>query len=872
MPRFNLRQYLWLCTLFLALALPALRWGSPVLAFAAAVASFASLLFLARQALALQQQSQHWRDVLETLPSPLLVQDEVGIFRDCNPAFAHLLGKTPADCCGLGWADVLGKAEASRLRLADPTAWACAPQQIEILPLGKPARDFLAQRFVLRQGPGGLKRFGLLLADIQPLQDQAAQALAHELRFRQLAEQSPLGLLFLDQGTISYANPPAASMLGCASNLSRQALAGLVCDEDANKVQLFLQNFLQNSASAAPQARRISFRVARPDGQVACLELHAQGVQEPLPLLVASLVDVSEQIDAERQARLAAKVLENASEGILITDAQARIIAVNAAFTRITGYTARDSIGKISRMFSGRGYREAISETMLNHLERAGHWQGEMSDRRKDGQIYPVWLSISAVRNELGHIENYVGVFTDFSSRKEAEARMYYLAHHDSLTGLPNRAALNERLSHAIVQARVHREMLAVLYLNLDRFKAINDSLGHSAGDALLTETTNRLQGCLREGDSLARLGGDEFAILLESLPHPGAVTEIAESILTALRPAFMLEGHEVFVTVSFGISLFPHDGETTQILLKNADVAMYCAKERGKNNYQFFAREMNAKAFERLMLDNSLRHAINRGEFELYYQPQISAQTGDVIGAEALLRWRHPELGMTSPASFIPVAEQNGLIVPIGDWVLHEACRQARAWLDDGYRFGRIAVNLSARQFAAADLLATVRHALDASSLSPEYLELEITESAIMHNPTEAITILENLRGMGLALSIDDFGTGYSSLARLKQYSLDNLKIDRSFVEGIPADHDDMAIVEAIIAVAHKLQLKVVAEGVETAEQFDFLKASGCDAIQGYLISKPLPASVIAQRLSNQQLLLQATRRPPLTLMAQNG
>ncbi|WP_373316961.1 bifunctional diguanylate cyclase/phosphodiesterase [Chitinolyticbacter albus] len=558
-----------------------------------------------------------------------------------------------------------------------------------------------------------------------------------------------------------------------------------------------------------------------------------------------------EGLAAARDARLSGQVFQNASEGILITDAQARIVAVNPAFSRITGFEAGEAIGRCSRMFGPKG--QELSPDMLHKLAEDGYWQGEMLDRRKGGEAYPAWLSISAVRDERGQVSNYVGVFSDYTNRKEAEQRLHFLANHDALTRLHNRSAMHEALAQAVARSGAERVQMALLFIDLDRFKAINDTLGHDVGDELLKVIASRLRDSVKSTDVIARLGGDEFTVLLENILHIDDVTHVAERLLQLLCQPIVIHGQELFVTCSIGISLYPGDGSLPAQLLKNADVAMYRAKELGKNNYQFFSPEMNARAFEHLVLETSLRHALERDELRLHFQPQIDVATNELEGVECLIRWEHPELGLVPPASFIPIAEENGLIVPIGEWVMRESCRLMRSWQDRGYMIPRVAINLSARQFLREQLPQQVAGALKAYDIAPQRLELEITESMIMQNPQRAVSVLGELRAMGVKLAIDDFGTGYSSLSNLKHFPLDTLKIDRSFIVGVPEDEDSAAITEAIIAMAKKLRLKVVAEGVETLGQMLYMRRSGCHVVQGYLYAMPLDDEALLRYLARE-------------------
>ena len=430
---------------------------------------------------------------------------------------------------------------------------------------------------------------------------------------------------------------------------------------------------------------------------------------------------------------------------------------------------------------------------------------------------------------------------------------MRHLAHHDFLTDLPNRVLLNDRIAQAITLAERNRVQIAVMYMDLDRFKTVNDSLGHSVGDRLLQEVARRLRGAMRSSDTVSRQGGDEFVILMPDVADPAAVAHGAQKILDAVSKPYTIDGHELVTTPSLGISVYPTDGRDVETLLKNADAAMYHAKESGRNNYQFFTHDMNARAVERLSLERSLRRAIERSELRLHYQPQYEVGSGRIVGMEALIRWEHPELGLLLPGRFMPLAEESGLILPIGEWVLNEACRQSREWQDQGLQAVRIAVNISALQFSSIGFAATVEAALRSANLEARHLELEVTESVIMQGAERVTDSLEQLKTLGLELAIDDFGTGYSSLSYLKRFPIDKLKIDRSFVRDITTDKDDAAITSAIIALTHNLGLRAIAEGVETREQYEFLEREGCDEVQGFLFSKPLPAAQCVDLLKIQ-------------------
>ena len=466
------------------------------------------------------------------------------------------------------------------------------------------------------------------------------------------------------------------------------------------------------------------------------------------------------------------------------------------------------------------------------------------------------WVSVSGrpVFRPDGSFCGYRGAGKDITLQRESEERIRYLAHHDELTGLLNRSSLQEQLGHAVRQCQRHGRNLAVLFIDLDRFKNINDTLGHDAGDRLLIEVSRRLFGCLRDSDTVARWGGDEFVALLEEFGSPNDLIAVARRILEALARPYTIEHQELVVTASIGISTFPDDGLDASALLRAADIAMYRAKESGKNNFQYYSPQMNVHTFERLTLESSLRRALERGEFLLHYQPKVGARGEGVVGAEALIRWQHPEMGLVSPMQFIPLAEETGLIVPMGSWVLRTACAQSRTWQSSGLPKIRLGVNISSRQFRNEGLVGEVRNVLRDTGLDPDLLELEITESMLMHDPEQTVRMLNELTAIGIHLAIDDFGTGYSSLAYLKRFPVATLKIDRSFIQDVPADADGVAITLAILAMAHNLRIKVTAEGVETEQQLAFLQQHGCDEIQGYLSGRPLPAEDFARLLRSQQ------------------
>ncbi|UCV19471.1 EAL domain-containing protein [Ferribacterium limneticum] len=556
---------------------------------------------------------------------------------------------------------------------------------------------------------------------------------------------------------------------------------------------------------------------------------------------ITTYTDISEQRASAEREQLAQKVYTHTPAGIIFTDEAHRILSINPATTLMTGYEAFELLGQTVYGLITLD-EEHTQDAFERDLVLRASWQGELEVTRKNGDSFPAGTRVNRVDDpQSGLPAHYVWILADITERKQSEERMRHIAQHDALTGLPNRMALLMRLAQLLPEARRHGWKIAMMFLDLDRFKIINDTLGHQVGDELLREVACRLSAVVRETDFVARLGGDEFVIILPGISSAADAAVVAGKAIGALSSAIEANGHELHTSPSIGISLFPDDGPDGDTILKNADTAMYHAKAAGRNNFQFFATEMNQITSERLNIEHKLRHAIARNELALCFQPQFLAGDREPIGVEALLRWHHPTDGMISPARFIPVAEETGIIVEIGEWVLATACREMKRWIDAGLKPLRMAVNVSARQLRRRDFCETVANALTLSGLPAELLELEITESSVMENPQEAILILERLGRMGVTLAIDDFGTGYSSLAYLKLFPIDHLKIDRSFVADIETDLNDRAIAFGTIALAHSLGLKVIAEGVETEDQLELLRTNGCDEVQGFLLSKPL-------------------------------
>ena len=582
------------------------------------------------------------------------------------------------------------------------------------------------------------------------------------------------------------------------------------------------------------------------DGKTVCgytnFSIVLDNAGEPAYFLVY-IRDITDYHRTQEQLRLAAQVFEGIGESIIIADADRAILSVNRAFTQFTGYTADEVRGQRPNMFRSDKHEDTFYDALWQAVDKNGYWQGEVWSRKRSGEIYPQWISITAVPDDAGKTKHYISIATDISARKSAEERIHYLAHFDLLTDLPNRVLLQDRMAQAIATAERDQEEIAILFIDLDRFKQINDSLGHPIGDRVLKTVAERLKRCIRDSDTGARLGGDEFVVVLPKTGAEGSA-HVAQKIQESLSEPFLIGTHKLSITPSIGMSIYPHDGTELHTLIKNADSAVYRAKELGRNNFQFFTHTMTRAAFELMMVENDLRQALTNGELVLHYQPQIDLVSGAVIGAETLIRWNHPQKGLMYPNQFIQIAEDAGLIVPIGKWVLTEACRQNAEWLSDGLKPGRVAVNLSAVQFRHKGFSKIVEQILKDTGLEPRYLDIELTESVVMEDIEKSVATMQELAAMGVSLSIDDFGTGYSSLYYLKRLPLHKLKIDRTFVQDCAHDADDAAIVQAVIGLAHSLRLMVLAEGVEDVEQLHFLATHRCDALQGFYFSKPLSAA----------------------------
>lgn len=593
----------------------------------------------------------------------------------------------------------------------------------------------------------------------------------------------------------------------------------------------------------------------RHDGEIRLLAWWCRALSdengEPMGAL-STAQDITEHKKSERELRKLSQAIEQNPNSVIITDSEANIEYVNTAFTTATGYTLDEVIGKNPRLFqSGKTLPSAYSD-LWDHLKQGKSWHGEFINQGKDGTQFIEEVKIAPIFQADGSLSHYMAIKDDITEKKHTEERIHYLANYDLLTGLPNRAQFIERITYFINLAKRQDGEFAIMFLDLDHFKDINDTLGHSIGDILLVELAKRIRECLREEDTVSRLGGDEFILMLPNTTTQG-VANVAEKLLETIIKPFSIEQNELIVTASIGIAIYPIDGMDTETLSKNADTAMYQAKLNGRNDFRFFTKAMQESLSRNIQLTNALRHALEKDQLQVVYQPQVAIADTQFIGAEALLRWNHPELGNISPAEFIPIAEESGLILSIGEWVLRNAVKQAKEWIGLGFPPIIVAVNLSAVQFRHSHLPELVTKILDEIGLPPEYLELELTEAVAMHDPKSAYAIMDNLHDRGIRMSIDDFGTGYSSLSYLKKFKVYKLKIDQSFIRDISTDPEDKAIVNAVISMAHSLGLKAIAEGVETIEQFNYLREQGCDEVQGYFFSKPLTPESFNEFITTQ-------------------
>ncbi|MFZ2162484.1 MAG: EAL domain-containing protein [Sideroxyarcus sp.] len=695
-----------------------------------------------------------------------------------------------------------------------------------------------------RAADGSVNHIVAMIEDITE-RKRTEQALREsEDRFRSIFANALDGILLADAKTKKFimANPAMERMLG----YDRDELLCLGL-EDIHQEQDISANVEQfEKMTRGETTLAVGIPVKRKDGSIFYADIKGSSLNiGTRPCMMGVFRDISERNKSEAALRQAAAVFESSHDGIMITDPDAHILAVNRSFQTITGYSEAEVLGKNPNLLQSGRHKKDFYQSMWAEIRANGYWQGDIWNRRKNGETFPAWLTISAVHNDLGDITRYVGVFSDLSQLKNSETQLEHLAHYDPLTDLPNRLLVLSHLNHTLSRAQRHHVQAGVLYLDLDRFKNVNESLGYPVGDELLVSLAERLTMHMRSEDMLARMGGDEFLLVLEHINEPEDAAVVARSLLELLAQPFVLSSgeQEIFIGASIGISIFPNDGSSADQLIRYADAAMHQAKQQGRNTWLFYTESLTRASGTHLELETRLRHAINTQQLRVYYQPQVDIASGHIVGAEALVRWQDPERGLISPADFIPLAEETGLIGAIGEWVLKEACLQGVRWIDAGLPFLTLAVNLSPHQFMRGSIVDVVSRVLAETGFPADRLELELTESALMQQEENAVKMLHLLRAQMIRLAIDDFGTGYSSLAYLKRFPLDILKIDKSFVDDIPFHQDDMEIAATIIAMGHSLGFKVLAEGVETVEQLAFLQMKGCDLYQGYLTSPPVPA-----------------------------
>jgi y4mF family transcriptional regulator len=625
-------------------------------------------------------------------------------------------------------------------------------------------------------------------------------------------------------------------------------------------VPFVIEQMTSDTTDTQPMgSKHLQYRILTKSGQVRWIEERSAprwSVSNDVTQFHGLIQDITEQKETRQSLNILSSALEQSGSAVFITNKDGIIEYVNARFSQVTGYSSYEVVGKTPTMLRALETSEDVYSDLWRTVMSGQDWRGEIQNRRKNGDNYWALISVSPISNESGKITHFVTVSEDISEQKQTQHRMEQLAFYDTLTGLENRRLFKDRLDQAVKVAERSGRAIGLLYLDIDQFKRVNDTLGHEAGDALLKIVGNRLRGCVRQEDTVARLGGDEFTVILMDVGGSGGADTVARKILQKISQpiALTIQGvvHDVIVSASIGITLAPIDSIDPPILMKNADLAMYRAKEVGRNNYQFFTEDMNQQMTNRMYLENELRRAMERDEFSLEFQPLVRLQDDKIIAFEALLRWHHPTRGLVAPDQFISVAEDNGLIIPIGEWVLREACTQAKLLQNEGLDPVKVCVNLSVQQFRDPHLLTIVKNTLSEIGLEAKWLELEITESMLMDNADEVIRKLHELKSLGLSLAIDDFGTGYSSLSYLKSLPIDIVKVDRSFVRDIPNDQNDVEITAAVIAMAHKLKLKVVAEGVETEQQKTFLRNNACNYAQGFFFSQPLDKQNLRTMLEN--------------------
>jgi diguanylate cyclase (GGDEF)-like protein/PAS domain S-box-containing protein len=711
---------------------------------------------------------------------------------------------------------------------------------------------------------GYVCRYISSVRDVTEEEEAQIELVENERRYRLLAENVSDVIWSIDiQLNFTFISSSIFSMLGYKPDeIYRGAASGIFTRGDLKKIVQRIKVAFKKSALSSQENGDVIFNIDMnamdKSGHQIIIEVQANYLWDEnknLEGIFGIVRNVTEARQIERELLLAGQVFDNSTEAILVTDNKGYVINANTAFFEASQFALDELRGLrpddiINPKYHSREFYSEVGRSILQD----NYWQGEIHYLRKDGEEGVSWTGISATFNRSKKVQNLIVIASDITERKVIERRIHKLAYFDPLTGLPNRSQMHERLDQMVISARHNNNHIAVLFLDLDRFKPINDSMGHPAGDLVLKEVANRLQNCIKKQDLVSRMSGDEFTLALgnqkDADSAANTAVKVSERILHALQQPFFIEQRELFLTGSIGIAIFPNDGQTVTELLKNSDMAMYHAKDDGRNNVQFFDEHMNKKAVDLLEMENDLRYAIEREELELYYQPQYAAADCSMQGVEALLRWHHKTKGLVPPGHFIPIIEDTGLIIPIGEWVLRQACCDMAEWQKNNVAVNRIAVNVSARQFKQPGFINLIQEIIAESGIDPSQLELELTESILIDDLEHTLDALTRLRAMGVRMAIDDFGTGYSSLNYLKQFPVDTLKIDQSFIRNLPKNNDDAQITRTIISMAHNLGLGVIAEGVETKEQLEFLQQIHCEEVQGFYFSKPVPASTLIENM----------------------
>jgi len=799
----------------------------------------------------LQVSERQWSDAFNAVSSPIFLHDLEGKIIRANEAYLKLAGCSLGEASGCYYWDLFPKQENPLPGCLDGIGQTednfCATE----MDVAVGDVIYRSQSFVINDQQGHYLYSMHLMEDVTERERQIERL----QRFEQIMSTSSDLIAFFDRNHVFLA---ANSVYSDYFGVTPEEVIGKSAKEIIGEERY--QSYLKYHDIIFTEKKEFHFKTWADYPKIG--RRHMDVVFAPyfeadgsVSGFVSRSRDITEISEQEARLRLSAKVFESTSEGITITDKDGCILAVNPAFSHITGYSEEEVLSQNPRILQSGRHDEEFYRQMWQRLSETGQWRGEIWNKRNNGEIYPEFLMISSIKNEEQETVNYVAVFSDITAIKQAEDQLKYLAHHHPLTGLPNRLLLHARLEHSIQHIKREKERGAVMFLDLDNFKKINDSLGHNAGDEVLKDVALRLQGHSREVDTVSHISGDEFVIVLQSIRTVHDATARAKKILDSLQQPFIVDGYELYVSGSIGIAEFTGENNDIESLLKNADAAMYKAKESGKNCYHLYSPELTDVTIEKVLLESHLRRALERNELVLYYQPQVALPAGNIVAVEALVRWQHPDLGLVPPDEFIPLSEETGLIIPMGEWILQTACEQLMLWRKQGCGLRRIAVNLSGKQIQQKNLPEMVERILLDTGCPSGSLELEITEGFIMQHPEQSISVLQQIRALGVELSIDDFGTGHSSLNYLKRLPINRLKIDRSFVWDIGENLDGEAITKAVIAMGHSLNLQITGEGIETPGQRKFLEQYRCNEAQGYLFSRPLPAEEVSGLLKESAL-----------------